>query len=162
MIVHSQPYVAVHDLTFEHQIAMTKLIRQAKLDHLADLATQGLDDDALAEAIAGRVLDAGVTLELLATALVPEGEAWSPALAERTRLTFAALTSRADQDALQAALAGLLYSFFLRGRALSRISRSYSDPGPPAAARPIGAASTSASGARSSANSPAGTPSALP
>lgn len=162
VILGGRPYVAVQEITFEHQIWMATLVRRARLDDFAELIASGPGEEELAQAIAGRVIDAGVTLDLLATVLVPEGERWTPQVAERTRSVFAALTDAREHALLQGALAGLLFGFFDHGRALSTISRNSSSPARPATSAAIVGASTAAAGARSSASSPDGIPIASP
>jgi hypothetical protein len=168
-------FVSAQDTTLEHDVWMMRYVRACGLHQVT------LNDP---EAVLERALASGHVMDLLAGSIVESGVPFSEAaIAERVQW-LSSITDAASKAQVREALVGLLFSFFLSGTASSTTSPSSSlapanppnrddDAGESAPAPTVptpqretasieshAAATSSESGDRSSASSPAAIPSA--
>lgn len=124
-----------------------------------------MSPEQLPEQMLLRVMRAGKLDRILAAILVEDGVSWTPAIAERNAVAFAALTSPEDKRARRAAFVGVLARFFWpalvsppNSRSSSEILGANDSGGMSAASDGIDPAGASVSGATSFASSPGPTP----
>lgn len=129
MVIAGRTFVSLQNSTFEHDIWMTRKIRESGLANA--FISEGEASDEFAERLTTEVISSGVALELLGGLFVPQGtdpEDWTPELGKETAAFFGRVTDAPSKALLRGQIASMLVYFFVNGLASLRISPKSGNP----------------------------------
>lgn len=145
IVIGGRKFCQLQNSTFEHDIWMTRKVREAGLAQA--FISEDETTDQFAERLTLEVLGSGAALELLGGLFVPDGtvpEAWTPDMARETASFFGRVSDPESKAALRSQIASMLIYFFVNGVASLKTSLKSGNPKEVADPHDTEAASTTA------------------